>query len=49
MSTSADSFGKDLPTGVWLEELAAAYNTFKAAGFPVTIASIKGKRQIAIA
>lgn len=31
-----------LPTGTWLEELAAAYNVFADAGAAITIASVQG-------
>jgi putative intracellular protease/amidase len=41
VSTSA-AFLKGHPTGLWLEELAAPYYKFKAAGFEVVIASIQG-------
>jgi putative intracellular protease/amidase len=41
VSTSA-AFLKGHPTGVWLEELAAPYYKFKAAGFEVVIASPRG-------
>ncbi|GMH43395.1 hypothetical protein BSKO_11317 [Bryopsis sp. KO-2023] len=41
--TSNDKLGTTgEKTGLWLEELAAAYNVFVAAGFEVTIASMKG-------
>jgi putative intracellular protease/amidase len=36
--------GTEQPTGVWLEELAASYNAFLAAGFDVSLASPKGGR-----
>lgn len=41
VTTSAAYLG-DHPTGVWLEELAAPYTVFKAAGMDVTIGSIQG-------
>mmetsp|Transcript_15752 Transcript_15752/g.36463 ORF Transcript_15752/g.36463 Transcript_15752/m.36463 type:complete len:232 (-) Transcript_15752:149-844(-) len=42
--TSAPYFGKskDLPTGVWLEELASPYFIFKNAGYDITFASPAG-------
>jgi|Transcript_12114 putative intracellular protease/amidase len=44
LSTSAPYYGKSLdhPTGLWLEELAAAYMVFKKAGYEITIASPAG-------
>lgn len=36
--------GTEQPTGVWLEELAASYSAFTAAGFEVSLASPKGGR-----
>mmetsp|Transcript_22324 Transcript_22324/g.26857 ORF Transcript_22324/g.26857 Transcript_22324/m.26857 type:complete len:230 (-) Transcript_22324:196-885(-) len=42
ISTSASTFAGDLPTGVWLEELATPYYLFKDAGFEVTVASPAG-------
>jgi len=41
VSTSA-AYLKGHPTGLWLEELAAPYYKFKAAGFEVVIASPRG-------
>merc|ERR1712066_308671 len=41
VSTSAP-YLKDFPTGLWLEEMAAPYYKFKAAGFEVVITSIRG-------
>lgn len=41
VATSA-SYLEGHPTGLWLEELAAPYYTFKEAGFDVVIASIAG-------
>lgn len=41
--TSHDKLGDtDTGTGCWVEEVAAPYYEFKAAGYDVTIASIKG-------
>ena len=41
--TSRDKFDKDdLPTGCWMEEVAAPYYVFKAAGHDVKIVSIQG-------
>lgn len=41
--TSHNTLGHtDQPTGFWLEELAVPYNSFKAAGAQVTLASPKG-------
>jgi len=42
--TSAPYFGKskEIPTGVWLEELASPYQVFKAAGYDITFASTAG-------
>lgn len=34
--------GTEQPTGVWLEELAASYNAFSAAGFELSLASPQG-------
>lgn len=43
--TSRDKLGDtDTPSGLWLEELAAAYYVFADAGCTVTIASPKGGR-----
>ena len=44
LSTSAPYFGKsnEIPTGVWLEELASPYQIFKSAGYEITIASPSG-------
>eukprot|EP00668_Euglena_longa_P040834 GGOE01053750.1.p1 GENE.GGOE01053750.1~~GGOE01053750.1.p1 ORF type:complete len:253 (-),score=93.74 GGOE01053750.1:4-702(-) len=39
--TSASDLGGH-PTGYWLEEVAAPYNVFRAAGLQVTLASITG-------
>ncbi|KAK3257117.1 hypothetical protein CYMTET_33786 [Cymbomonas tetramitiformis] len=41
VSTSSDKMG-DHPTGTWLEEVAAPYNLFTAAGHETHIASTKG-------
>lgn len=41
VSTSASTL-KDMPTGLWLEEMAAPYFIFKEEGYEVTIASTKG-------
>jgi len=41
VSTSASNLGGH-PTGLWLEELAAPYYKFKAAGFDVVISSTQG-------
>jgi len=41
VATSADKMG-ELPTGAWLEEVAAPYNKFTEGGMEVTIASTKG-------
>eukprot|EP00959_Pyramimonas_sp_CCMP1952_P303484 6350744-Pyramimonas_sp.AAC.1 len=41
ITTSADMMG-DHPTGAWLEEIAAPYNVFTAAGCTTDIASVKG-------
>lgn len=41
ISTSAEKMG-DHPTGTWLEEVAAPYNLFTAAGHETLIASTKG-------
>jgi|LauGreSBDMM110SN_4_FD.fasta_scaffold2059213_1 putative intracellular protease/amidase len=41
--TSRDKFDKDdLATGCWMEEVAAPYYAFKAAGYDVKIASVEG-------
>mmetsp|Transcript_17945 Transcript_17945/g.49723 ORF Transcript_17945/g.49723 Transcript_17945/m.49723 type:complete len:229 (+) Transcript_17945:257-943(+) len=42
--TSATHFGKskELPTGVWLEELASPYLIFKNAGYDITFSSPAG-------
>lgn len=43
ITTSHDALGNSgLKTGVWIEEVAAPYYTFKNAGFDIDIASIKG-------
>jgi len=42
--TSAPHFGKskELPSGLWLEELASPYQIFKTAGYDITFASPAG-------
>jgi len=42
--TSAPYFGKskEIPSGLWLEELAAPYEIFKNKGYDITFASPKG-------
>jgi hypothetical protein len=44
LNTSATYFGpnKDIPTGIWLEELATPYYLFKEKGYEVVVASIAG-------
>jgi len=44
LNTSATHFGKskELPTGIWLEELAAPYRVFKDAGYEISFASPSG-------
>ncbi len=41
--TSTNRLGEsETPSGAWLEELAAPYNTFRDAGFDITLASPQG-------
>jgi putative intracellular protease/amidase len=42
--TSFDEMQEGKKTGVWLSEFAEPYEVFQAAGFAVTVASIKGGR-----
>ncbi len=40
--TSCEKIDADHPTGLWLEEFAVPYLEFKARGYAITVASIRG-------
>lgn len=42
VTTNIDKVTKDIPTGVYMEEFAVPYLTFKEAGYSITVASPKG-------
>jgi len=44
VTTSHDRIDANHPTGLWLEEFAIPYRSFRAAGCSVTVASIRGGR-----